>query len=424
MSHSDPNVLNRWLDRNPLTALTRCGFFLTLPAFDIGVNWRGYSDIVGAYTYVAPNNFVIKDFISWIPTDPTYTLCVAFKNKNGTVTRYRLWTAVGEVFYSTVPVYDGQVIKKKFRFEIWSGSAGNAIQTTDLTPVLVSVLQNIDYRNGIDALWIQPSAFITDFDSDSAPLNPSLTGLILWLDATQGITLTGGRISAWADRTGNIIMQQGTAGLRPTSGGSYVQFLGDAVMTSNVIYSANYVTKYYVVAYPGFIGGVCNNNIINQNGSLGSGVHLNVSAIGGKDATFNSEVVHVGNTTGLSVVEMDTVSGEVWLYDSAIGSGVLQGTAATRFWDYLNLIIGGPGNLGTPLQDENGVYLRDENGNVLYAEGSGTTVVGAGFNVTNILAYTSQTEEERLATLHYLMPGSIPLPFVFPPGSYLISNTN
>ena len=47
-----------------------------------------------------------------------------WKDSIGNTHRYKMWENVGEVLYFSVPNYSGQLIKKNFRFEIWSVSTG------------------------------------------------------------------------------------------------------------------------------------------------------------------------------------------------------------------------------------------------------------------------------------------------------------
>ena len=60
---SCPRTLQRWLDDNPATKLTKCGTFITLPVFTANVNWLGYSDIVAAFTFEGPNNFSLLQIL-------------------------------------------------------------------------------------------------------------------------------------------------------------------------------------------------------------------------------------------------------------------------------------------------------------------------------------------------------------------------
>ena len=117
---SIPRTLQRWLDVNPITHLTRTQGYITLPAFNVDVNWLGYSDIVVAFNFEGPNNFSLTGFdIEPVPM-PNYLLCVMWRDSNGNVKRYKLWSGVGEVLYFHIPMYSGQKIAKNFRFEVWS----------------------------------------------------------------------------------------------------------------------------------------------------------------------------------------------------------------------------------------------------------------------------------------------------------------
>lgn len=119
-----PRTLQRWLDPNPITRLTRTQAFITLPSFSVTTIWGGYSDIVAAFNYEGPNNFSFVPTTLPTPINPGYLLCVMWKDSIGNTHRYKMWENVGEVLYFSVPNYSGQLIKKNFRFEIWSVSTG------------------------------------------------------------------------------------------------------------------------------------------------------------------------------------------------------------------------------------------------------------------------------------------------------------
>lgn len=56
----NPRTVNRWLDVNPQGgALTRAKAFIELPSFTANNNWDGYSNIVTAFNFEAPNGFSI-----------------------------------------------------------------------------------------------------------------------------------------------------------------------------------------------------------------------------------------------------------------------------------------------------------------------------------------------------------------------------
>lgn len=150
---SNPRMLNRWLDINPVFPLKRTETFWLLPAFNVNSNWLGYSDIVAAFNYVAPNNFTINDFV--VPTNPNYVACVMWVDSHHVVHRYKLWEDVGEVFFFTIPVYTGQLIKKNYRIEIWSALPAGPILSlqvnaagTASTNTTYTYLDADNYTNG------------------------------------------------------------------------------------------------------------------------------------------------------------------------------------------------------------------------------------------------------------------------------------
>ena len=146
---TSPRQLNRWLDKNPQGgALTRAGYTLTIPSFNVNYSWLGYSDIVLAIDYASPNNFVLQNFPAQ-PLNLDFTLCISYVNADLSVVRYRLWTSANEVIYGFIPPYNGECIKKNFRFEVWSTSLGNAVLTQPIVS-FTSVLQNYDYRFASD----------------------------------------------------------------------------------------------------------------------------------------------------------------------------------------------------------------------------------------------------------------------------------
>lgn len=421
MSKSDPNFLNRWLDRNPLSPLTRCRYFLTIPAFNIQSGWKGYSDIVGAYNYISPNLFTLKDINNWAPIAPNYTLCIAYANADHSVVRYRLWTAVGETIYSNIPLYDGQVIKKKFRFEIWNSSSGVATQTTDLTPILTSVLQNVDYRYGADALLTIPTEFVTKFDSNAGITQPDQTNLMVWLDGKYGISYSSGNsVASWADRTGNLIMRQNILQQQPTSSvAGYVQFLQNANMVASNVINVG-VGVYFLRVLSGPVTQPNNNTIFNQHGAVSSS-SLVMNPQGGMVAQLGPSSVPTTYATGsITIVEINTVTGQVYVHDPATGISTLQGVSATTFLDTLNLTLGGGSPGGFPILDEFGNIILDEQGNPILSE-FGATTLNAGFDLFELLAYTSQTVQGRNSTLQYLLQG-LPLPFIFPVNATLTLN--
>lgn len=161
-----PKQLQRWLDINPLGGpLGRAQTFIVMPGFGINPTWSGYSDIIGTYNYEGPNNFTLT---SAQTTDigggaSNYTLCIMWKDINNVTHRYSLRRDPNDVIFFNIPVYAGQLIKKNFRFEIWSVD-NIARQLSDII-FYTSVLQNIDYRWSDDLPLVNPDTLNEVFNS-------------------------------------------------------------------------------------------------------------------------------------------------------------------------------------------------------------------------------------------------------------------
>ena len=168
-----PRTLQRWLDVNPITHLTRTQGYITLPAFNVNVNWLGYSDIVAAFNFEGPNNFSLTGFDIEPSPIPNYLLCIMWRDSSGNVKRYKLWSGVGEVLYFPVPMYKGQKIAKNFRLEIWSVSQ----------PVINTTYQGSPI----------PTATILTTVGESYTITPGVNedGIVL-VNGTQNIVLVAG----------------------------------------------------------------------------------------------------------------------------------------------------------------------------------------------------------------------------------------
>lgn len=154
-----PRQLNRWLDINPQGgALSRTHKYLTIPAFTSVDRWDGYSQIVTSFNCEAPNNFSLKPFSA--PANPNFVLCISYR-VGETVTRYLLWDAVGsEMPY--FPLYEGQLIKKNFRLEVWNTAQGVASNASDIY-IYTSVLGGKDYMYADDSVLKAFDAQVTNF---------------------------------------------------------------------------------------------------------------------------------------------------------------------------------------------------------------------------------------------------------------------
>lgn len=149
-----PRQLKRWLDINPQNGqLTRTRYFLTLPGFQITpVNWRGFSEIIAEWHVTSPNNFSLQlENLSntSFPTNPSFTLMIAWVDQNGNTFRYRLCSSPGEVIYFNADQYTDQFISSTFKIEVWSTNVVTILNPNPTT-LYTSVLGNLDYRYGVD----------------------------------------------------------------------------------------------------------------------------------------------------------------------------------------------------------------------------------------------------------------------------------
>lgn len=168
-----PRLLWRWLDINAQGGpLGRVQSYITLPVFNVNYNWLGYSDIVASFNFEGPNNFSFKGILSEIPINPNYTLCVMWVDANMATHRYSLWRNPNDVIFFDITPYNGQLIGKNFRFEVWSvdeqagASQGNTIN------FYTSKLGIIDYRYGTDFALVNADPIITAFGASLETIPP------------------------------------------------------------------------------------------------------------------------------------------------------------------------------------------------------------------------------------------------------------
>lgn len=159
---TQPRQLQRWLDINPVSQLTRTQAYITIPSFSIANTWMGYSTIVATYNFEGPNNFSLKALTGLLPTTPNYLLCVMWIDGSGNTHRYALWTGVGEVMPFAEVLYTGQLIKKNFRLEVWSTDNTPLVQVLPIN-LYTSVLGNVDYRYGSDFVLVGNDGEQTNF---------------------------------------------------------------------------------------------------------------------------------------------------------------------------------------------------------------------------------------------------------------------
>lgn len=193
-----PRTLQRWLDVNKVNRLTRGETYFTVPAFNLPVDWNGYSNLVQAFDYVATNNFSIKLNKTTFPINPNYIACVVWEDSNLVMHRYKLWENVGEVFFFDVPLYTHQEIKKNFRIEIWTINPNlNTFVLSGAANPALNVLYTYNPVNDswedattLNRIFIQGGTWVLKRIGATKYTNPSLiTGLPFgqWVDAGGGL---------------------------------------------------------------------------------------------------------------------------------------------------------------------------------------------------------------------------------------------
>jgi len=197
----NPRQLNRWIDKSPQGGpLKRTQGYVPLPTFDQAVTWRGYSEIIVAFNFASPNNFVLP-VLTDLPSDGNYVLCIAYQ-KNGIVYRYKLCGPDG-VFYFQLNNYNGEKILANFRLEVWSTQDANVSEATE-RKLWSSVHGQFDYRFADDFVLKSVDTTITDFQSaNPAGAVPYTDYLAFQLRADTGFDSSG--VAFWTSMDGAFV---------------------------------------------------------------------------------------------------------------------------------------------------------------------------------------------------------------------------
>lgn len=335
---TQPRQLQRWLDINAQNgSLKRTRGFFLLPPFNIpfvppppSPNFQ-YSDIVGVFNYSSSNNFSIKNY-AHLTNNGSYTLCIAYQQTNSlNMVRYRL------IDGAAIPIgftkYTGQQILKNFRLEIWS--TGNTCLNVTSIQFNTTVLGTQDYRYGLDFAIGNASVICQSQKNINipAPILPPVAGLVAFWQADSGVTITGGKVSAWLDSLGGFNLVQATAGLRPTQSlglSPYIQFLGQTAMSVaigvNVVHFFALFDKNVVTAnaHPIFS---CSSNAAQLNSGDGAGgptvAVFSLNFVAMNPSTPNGTVIAGLDTTLAQAEILDGITGQNFgIVTAGGGSGV------------------------------------------------------------------------------------------------------
>lgn len=164
-----PRQLDRWLDVNSQNGqLRRTQAYFIIPAFQVTFTFNQASDIIGDFWFLAPNSFSIiqTSASSIIPNEQGYVLCIAWIDSNNKVYRYKL-NDDSRSTLDGIPLYNGELIRKNFRIEIWSCDVFHSNLAAMVNPLTIytTVTGNVDYRYGVDFVLVDPLSIETNFNT-------------------------------------------------------------------------------------------------------------------------------------------------------------------------------------------------------------------------------------------------------------------
>jgi hypothetical protein len=396
-----PRTLQKWLDINPISKLTRTQGYITIPEFSVNVtNWNGASDIVASFNYEGPSNFSLSSTNTEIPLQPNYLMCISWRDGDGNIFRYALWKGVGEVILFNLPLYTGQVIYQNFRIEIWSVSNQAIASQSNILTLYTSVLGKVDYRWGTDFALVNPDAICTDFEITISPVQ----GLLPQLTPSGGAVFGG-----WIRADTGIIGENWSI---KSVGAGY--FSGSFTSSSNIATTIESVLKNNL-AVTGVLPLACIiTNTIAANDIWcmiqynGDGVILdlfNESTLTITNGVLSIDGTSIGNTP-LNLGQWYIIE---WWYTSGLGQ--------CNIWP-----------LNTALNNKNytsNINVNTRAGAILLAIGS-VEVGSASIVITDLFVYSQTLQpSDQLINLNYFADryeSILTNPLVTPIGSYSVIN--
>lgn len=188
----------------PVTLVGPVNSFITIPAFSYsGFFWKGASEIITQFNYTASKNFVLRR-LPTVPANVNFVPVISYRIGMQTF-RYKLWQHVSE--HLAENLYNGEVIKKNFKIEIWNVEDYNEVSLASALTLNLSIRQFLS-----DFSSLSPTAECSSVEvSQQAQIStaPALVSNGLLAHYATGseyestITQSGGLISAWADNSSN-----------------------------------------------------------------------------------------------------------------------------------------------------------------------------------------------------------------------------
>lgn len=114
-------IIPRWLELYPVRLFDLLDTYFVIPAFEItDIETTDVNDsyIITQFNAAFTNNVSLKTVRKPDNVDD-FCLCVKYR-EDDVVTRYKLWSGVGEVMWDSIPEYNGEIIKSNMVFEVWT----------------------------------------------------------------------------------------------------------------------------------------------------------------------------------------------------------------------------------------------------------------------------------------------------------------
>jgi len=186
----------------PARAIGKINHYIGIPVFTYsGIIWKGASEIVVQYNYTTTKNFILRS-LPVKPTGVNYVPCIRYR-VGGVVYRYKLWGDIGELM-PTVPLYNGEVIKKNCVIEIWNIESSLIVSNAaelQITTSIRSIPEDysaVANKEDTDAsAAVQPLSLV-----NAMPASPAITGL-QFRYRLDDATLSGAAIVTIPDLSGN-----------------------------------------------------------------------------------------------------------------------------------------------------------------------------------------------------------------------------
>lgn len=339
-----PRTLQRWLDDNPVSKLTRVSTFINLPVFQqTDSSWNGYTDIVYAYNFEGPNNFSLKPFKA--PSNPNYSLCVSWNfAATGQVVRYVLWLGVGATSPLQAPMYSGQPILKNFRLEIWNTGFNNGstpVSNANQIIFYTSKLGGQDYRWAVDYTLVASDPQVNNFNIT----NPQVIvnhpdDRYEYYKGDDGITLGGPLlITQWQGDELSIDLNQVDLSLMPAPQPSIMSPAVNCVsFNAGHFLQGQFISNKIAILFSANFASLPNTTTNFISTGIG-GINVYFNLVNGQYVfnvySINGSFALVNNYPYILIV--DSGNGESWLYDAITGAQV----------DYIKSLTTVPYNSGS-----------------------------------------------------------------------------